>query len=95
MSVEGANRATPLISRNVIGKLRGSDRPDEYLLYGAHWDANGHNGPDPRGDHIRNGAVDNATGTAELIEVARAFASGKRPRRSVVFAAWTAEEKAC
>ncbi len=93
VSVEGANRATPLISRNVIGKLRGSDRPDEYLLYGAHWDANGHNGPDPRGDHIRNGAVDNATGTAELIEVARAFAAAKRPRRSVIFAAWTAEEK--
>ena len=93
VSVDGANRATPLISRNVIGKLRGSDRPDEYLLYGAHWDANGHNGPDPRGDHVRNGAVDNATGTAELIEVARAFASSKRPRRSVIFAAWTAEEK--
>ncbi|MEO7411543.1 MAG: M28 family peptidase [Sphingomicrobium sp.] len=93
VSVDGATRATPLISRNVIGKLRGSDRPGEYLLYGAHWDANGHNGPDPRGDHIRNGAVDNATGTAELIEVARAFASAKRPRRTVIFAAWTAEEK--
>ncbi|MEO8141433.1 MAG: M28 family peptidase [Sphingomicrobium sp.] len=93
VSVDGATRATPLISRNVIGKLRGSDRPGDYLLYGAHWDANGHNGPDPRGDHIRNGAVDNATGTAELIEVARAFASAKRPRRTVIFAAWTAEEK--
>ena len=93
VSVDGVTRATPLVSRNVIGKLGGSARPDEYLLYGAHWDANGHNGPDPRGDHIRNGAVDNATGTAELIEVARAFSSGKRPRRSVIFAAWTAEEK--
>ncbi|MES2904101.1 MAG: M28 family peptidase [Pseudomonadota bacterium] len=93
VSVDGSNRATPFISRNVIGKLRGSEQPDEYLLYGAHWDANGHNGPDPRGDHIRNGAVDNATGTAELIEVARAFAAAKRPRRTVLFAAWTAEEK--
>ena len=93
VSVDGATRATALISRNVIGKLRGSDRADEYLLYGAHWDANGHDGADPRGDHIRNGAVDNATGTAELIEIARAFVSSKRPRRSVIFAAWTAEEK--
>jgi Zn-dependent M28 family amino/carboxypeptidase len=93
VSVDGATRATPLVSRNVIGKLRGTERPEEYVMYGAHWDANGHNGPDISGDHIRNGAIDNATGTAELIEVARAFASGKRPRRSVVFAAWTAEEK--
>lgn len=93
VSVDGANRVTPFISRNVIGKLSGSKTPQEYVLYGAHWDANGHNGPDPRGDHIRNGAVDNATGTAELIEVARAFAAAKRSRRSVIFAAWTAEEK--
>ena len=93
LSVEGANRATPFVSRNVIGKLPGTDHADEYLLYGAHWDANGHNGPDQKGDSIRNGAVDNATGTAELIEVARAFAAGQRPRRTVLFAAWTAEEK--
>ncbi len=67
--------------------------PTNIVLYGAHWDANGHNGPDRTGDTIRNGAVDNATGTAELLEVARAFAGGKRPERSVVFAAWTSEEK--
>lgn len=93
VSVDGATRATPVTSHNVIGKLRGLQRPDEFVLYGAHWDANGHNGPDARGDTIRNGAVDNATGTAELIEVARAFAGGKRPRRSMLFAAWTSEEK--
>lgn len=87
------NKATPVTSHNVIGVLRGSERPDEHVLYGAHWDANGHNGPDRTGDTIRNGAVDNATGTAELLEVARAFASGPRPKRSVTFAAWTAEEK--
>ena len=45
------------------------------------------------GDAIRNGAIDNATGTAEMLAVARAFAAGPRPRRSVIFAAWTAEEK--
>jgi Zn-dependent M28 family amino/carboxypeptidase len=93
ISVAATNRATQVISRNVIGILRGAERPDEFLLYGAHWDANGHNGPDRKGDSIRNGAVDNATGTAELLEVARAFAAAKRPARSVVFAAWTAEEK--
>jgi Zn-dependent M28 family amino/carboxypeptidase len=63
------------------------------VLYGAHWDANGRNGPDAHGDGIRNGAVDNATGTAEVLEIARAFAKGPRPARTVVFAAWTAEEK--
>lgn len=63
------------------------------MIYGAHWDANGKGAPDASGDDIRNGAVDNATGTAELLEVARAFASGPRPERSVVFIAYTAEEK--
>ena len=63
------------------------------MLYGAHWDANGTNGSDARGDAIRNGAVDNATGTAELLEIARGFARGPRPARSIVVAAWTAEEK--
>lgn len=93
VSVSATNVATNVVSHNVVGILRGVDRPNEYLLYGAHWDANGHNGPDRSGDTIRNGAIDNATGTAELLEVARAFAEGKRPARSVVFAAWTAEEK--
>jgi Zn-dependent M28 family amino/carboxypeptidase len=93
VSVSATNSATAVVSHNVVGILRGAERPDEFLLYGAHWDANGHNGPDRSGDAIRNGAVDNATGTAELLEVARAFSAGKRPARSVVFAAWTAEEK--
>ena len=92
-SVAGRSKATPFTSRNVIGKLRGASRPDEYVLYGAHWDANGENGPDATGDAIRNGAIDNATGTSEVIEIARNFARGKRPARTVVFAAWTAEEK--
>ena len=91
--VSGVNKATPFTSHNVIAKLTGSTRPNEYVLYGAHWDANGNNGADATGDAIRNGAIDNATGTAELLEIARAFAAGKRPERTVVFAAWTAEEK--
>jgi Zn-dependent M28 family amino/carboxypeptidase len=90
---EGDVRATPFTSHNVVGRIRGRARPDETILYGAHWDANGRNGPDATGDAIRNGAIDNATGTAELIAVARAFKAGPAPARSVVFAAWTAEEK--
>lgn len=93
VSVAATNSAREIVSHNVVGILRGAQRPDEVVLYGAHWDANGHNGPDRSGDAIRNGAVDNATGTAELLEVARAFSAGTQPARSVVFAAWTAEEK--
>ena len=93
LSADGALTATAITSHNVIGVLPGATRPAEVVLYGAHWDANGRNGPDATGDAIRNGAIDNATGTAELLEVARAFAAGPRPARSIVFAAWTAEEK--
>lgn len=93
LSASGEVRATEVISHNVIARLPGTSRPGEYVMYGAHWDANGRNGPDARGDGIRNGAVDNATGTAEVLEIARAFAAGPRPARTIVFAAWTAEEK--
>jgi Zn-dependent M28 family amino/carboxypeptidase len=93
ISVSADVRATEVESHNVLARVRGSSRPDEYVIYGAHWDANGRNGADAKGDEIRNGAVDNATGTAELLEIARAFAKGPRPARTVVFAAWTAEEK--
>ncbi len=93
LSAHGELKATPFESRNVLAKITGSARPNETILYGAHWDANGTNGPDKTGDAIRNGAVDNATGTAEVLEIARAFKAGKAPERTVVFAAWTAEEK--
>jgi Zn-dependent M28 family amino/carboxypeptidase len=93
LSANGELKATDVVSHNVIARLPGASRSGEYVLYGAHWDANGRNGPDAHGDGIRNGAVDNATGTAEVLEIARAFARGPRPARTVVFAAWTAEEK--
>lgn len=92
VSVAGTLRATPVVSHNVVARLPGTTRAGETVLYGAHWDANGMNGP-VGGDGIRNGAVDNATGTAEVLEIARAFAAGPRPARTVVFALWTAEEK--
>ena len=81
------------VSHNVVGILPGSDPAAGSILYGAHWDAYGENAFDPPADRIRNGAIDNGTGTATLLEIARAFTTGKRPRRSVVFALWTAEEK--
>jgi Zn-dependent M28 family amino/carboxypeptidase len=93
LSASGDLKATPFVSHNVVAKLTGARHPNEYVLYGAHWDANGKNGPDRTGDDIRNGAIDNALGTSELLEIARAFKAGKRPDRTVVFAAWTSEEK--
>lgn len=82
-----------ITSHNVVGRLEGAKRPDETVIYSAHWDHFGTVDPDARGDRINNGAVDNATGTAALMEIARAFAKGKRPDRSVVFLAVTAEER--
>jgi Zn-dependent M28 family amino/carboxypeptidase len=83
-------------SHNVIGKLEGADAKlkDEYVIYTAHWDHLGIGLPDARGDKIYNGALDNASGIAGLIEMARAFkAATARPRRSILFLAVTAEEK--
>lgn len=88
-----AVRRATIRSRNVVGRLPGSAQPDETILYGAHWDHLGVGVKDARGDSIYNGAVDNATGVAAVIELGRAFARGPRPQRTVVFAAWTAEEK--
>lgn len=82
-----------ITSHNVVGRIEGSERPNETVIYSAHWDHLGIGAPDARGDRINNGAVDNATGIAALIEMGRAFAHGKRPARSVVFLAVTAEEK--
>ncbi len=93
LSASLETRATPVVSRNVVARLTGSRYPQETVIYGAHWDANGIGAPDPAGDAIRNGAVDNATGTATLLEVARAFAKGRRPQRTILFIAYTAEEK--
>jgi Zn-dependent M28 family amino/carboxypeptidase len=83
-------------SRNVVGVLRGSEAPDEYFVYMAHWDAFGTDAAiESRGeDGIYNGALDNASGTAALLELAEAFATlPERPRRSIVFLAVTAEEQ--
>ena len=81
-------------SKNVIGKITGSKRPDEYIIYTAHWDHFGIGKPDAKGDSIYNGALDNASGTAAILEVARAFKSMKnKPERSIVFLFVTGEEQ--
>ena len=92
-SADYAVSSQVITSRNVVGRLEGAKRPDETVIYSAHWDHFGTVEPDARGDRINNGAVDNATGTAALVEIARAFSQGARPDRSVVFLAVTAEER--
>jgi Zn-dependent M28 family amino/carboxypeptidase len=86
-------KSREILSHNVIAKIEGTGAPDEAVVYTAHWDHVGTN-PAIKGDNIFNGAVDNATGTAALIELADAFAAlSSRPRRTVYFVATTAEEK--
>jgi Zn-dependent M28 family amino/carboxypeptidase len=82
-------------SRNVVAKVTGSDpaRRDEYVVYTAHWDHLGRNAS-LEGDQIYNGAIDNGTGSAMVLDIAEAFASMKpRPARSVLFLWVTAEEQ--
>lgn len=80
-------------SRNVVAILEGSERPDEYIIYSAHWDHLGVGEPIV-GDSIYNGAHDNASGTTGMLAIAETFAKmKKRPERSVVFLFVTAEEQ--
>ncbi len=92
------NTSRTIDSRNVVARLEGSDPAlkDEYVVYSAHWDHLGVGDPDPddKGDTIYNGALDNASGVASLLEVARAFTQVKpAPKRSILFVMVTAEEQ--
>jgi len=91
MSVDLKSTSTEKQSRNVVGILPGSEKPDEAVVYMAHWDHLGKH-PDEPGDNIYNGAVDNATGVAGILEIADQFAKLGKPKRSVVFLAVTLEE---
>lgn len=87
------NRVEYMSSNNVIALLPGSSRKDEYIIYTAHWDHLGVN-PALEGDSIFNGALDNASGTAALLEIAKAFKSlGKVQDRSILFMSVTCEEQ--
>ena len=82
------------VTNNVLGKITGSKYPDETIIYTAHWDHLGVGAPDETGDSIYNGALDNASGTAGLIELARAFKkSPNAPERTIIFLSVTAEEQ--
>jgi len=80
------------ISYNVAAKITGTKSPEEVIIYSAHWDHLGI-GPEVDGDSIYNGAHDNASGTSLMLEIARAFAKSKKPERTVLFLAVTAEEQ--
>jgi Zn-dependent M28 family amino/carboxypeptidase len=82
-----------VVTHNVLARVVGKKRPNETVIYSAHWDHLGVGPPDAKGDRIYNGAVDNASGVAGVLELARAFGSGKQPDRSVVFMFTTAKEK--
>ena len=92
-SAKVGNQFTAVESHNVLAKLTGKTRPLESIMFSAHWDAYGVGKPDAQGRTVRPGAADDAIGVAGTIELARAFAKGPRPDRTLVFAAWTAEER--
>jgi Zn-dependent M28 family amino/carboxypeptidase len=94
-SVKLENALRTVDSRNVVAKLEGSDPAlrDQYVIYTAHWDHFGI-GTKVKGDSIYNGASDNATGTAGLLAIAKAYAAMKTPpKRSILFLSVTAEEQ--
>ncbi|MFH6985460.1 M28 family metallopeptidase [Marinoscillum luteum] len=92
-SVTIKNEIKRASSKNVIAMVRGTEKPEEYVLYTAHWDHLGVGQPID-GDSIYNGAHDNASGTAALLAIAKAYASNpEKPKRSVLFLAVTAEEQ--
>jgi Zn-dependent M28 family amino/carboxypeptidase len=93
MSVTLNAKTEVITSYNVAGRLTGTTRPDETVIYSAHHDHLGVGQPDANGDAIFNGAVDNSTGTAHVLEQARVFAAGPRPQRSLLFLFVAAEEK--
>jgi Zn-dependent M28 family amino/carboxypeptidase len=87
------NKITRKTSKNVVAVLPGTARPNEHIIYSAHWDHLGI-GPAIAGDSIYNGALDNASGCAGLLAIANGFVQAKtKPARSIVFLAVTGEEQ--
>ncbi len=93
LSADYSTDSQVVTSKNVVAIREGSKQPKQYVIYSGHWDHLGVGQPDARGDKIYNGAVDNATGIAAMLELARVYAKQPAPQRSVVFLAVTAEEK--
>lgn len=93
LSADYSTDSQVVTSKNVVAIREGSKQPKQYVIYSGHWDHLGVGQPDAKGDKIYNGAVDNATGIAAMLELARVYAKQPAPQRSVVFLAVTAEEK--
>jgi Zn-dependent M28 family amino/carboxypeptidase len=94
LNVHTHSTVAKMKTRNVIGVLKGAVKPSEYVLYMAHWDHLGVKESAPGPDKIHNGAVDNASGVAAILEMAEAFATQAKPtRRSLMFASVTLEEQ--
>jgi Zn-dependent M28 family amino/carboxypeptidase len=92
-SLKVTNTIKRSVSNNVVAVIPGAKRPDENIIYSAHWDHLGVGEP-VKGDSIYNGAVDNATGVVSLLQLAAAFQkSANKPERSVVFVSFTGEEQ--
>lgn len=93
-SVQLNNSFHHATSSNILAMIEGTEQPDEAILYMAHWDHIGRGPADESGDDIYNGALDNASGTAALLELAqKAVSDDEKPKRSMVFIAVTAEEQ--
>ncbi|TCM34490.1 M28 family metallopeptidase [Novosphingobium sp. ST904] len=82
-----------VMSHNVLAQIPGTARKDEVVMFGAHWDAYGKGAPDAQGRIYRAGANDDGIGIAGILDIARVMKSEPAPQRTVVFAAWTAEER--
>jgi Zn-dependent M28 family amino/carboxypeptidase len=93
LSVSAHSTVQHLMTRNVVGVLKGAKHPDDVVIFSGHWDHLGRNDALPGADKIYNGAVDNGTGVAMTLELAEKFAHEKRTDRSVAFAFWTLEEQ--
>lgn len=94
LSVEVAETIETLVTHNLLARIPGAERPNETIIYSAHWDHVGGAAQHPgvEGDNIWNGAWDNASGTIGVLEMARQISQAPRPERSIVFAHMAAEE---
>ncbi|MGV8929891.1 MAG: M28 family peptidase [Brevundimonas sp.] len=95
LSVAAEETIDTLTTHNLLARITGTERPNETIIYSAHWDHVGGAAQHPTApaeDQIWNGAWDNASGTVGVVEVARQFAAAPRPERTVVFAHMAAEE---
>jgi hypothetical protein len=95
LSVDATETSETLVTHNLLARIAGTERPNETIVYSAHWDHVGGEAQHPEtpgDDKIFNGAWDNASGTAGVVEMARQLSKAPRPRRSIVFAHMAAEE---